>query len=101
MNGRTLLWATLFVAGGILVLGAWVPGASGWSLGPRLGLGTFLLVTGFVFLAGSFAGAIRRRTDRVDGKGGCPVGATCSCGHFNFKPRKACRQCGQATVYPA
>ena len=101
MNGRTLLWGLGFLLAGTLILGGWMPGASSWATGPRIGLGTFLAVAGFVLLAGSFAGAIRDRTARVDGKGTCPVGATCSCGHFNFRPRKSCRQCGAATVYPA
>lgn len=90
-----------FAALGALVLAGWMPGAAGWATGPRLGLGTFLVVAGFVFLAGSFAGAIRARTERVDSKGGCPVGATCACGHFNFKPKRVCKQCGAATAYAA
>ena len=88
------------VAGG--VLSGLVPGSSGWAAGPRIGVGTLLLTLGLVFLVGAFAGAIRARTARVEGAGGgCPVGATCACGHFNFKPRKACRQCGAATTYAA
>lgn len=91
----------VFLAAGIVVLAAWLPGAERWPLGPRLGMGTLLLVMGLVFIAASFAGAIRNRTEATDTKGGCPVGATCPCGHFNFKPRKACRQCGAATLYAA
>jgi hypothetical protein len=101
VNGRTIGWGLAFLVAGIVVLGAWVPGSDGWSLGPRLGMGTLLLVMGFVLISGSFAGAIRRRTEAADSKGSCPVGATCSCGHFNFKPRKSCRQCGAATLYTA
>ena len=99
MNRRAIGWALAFVLAGVVVLGAWLPGSADWSAGPRLGMGTFLLVTGLVVLVGSFAGGIRRRTEAVDAKGGCPVGATCACGHFNFKPRRACRQCGAATLY--
>lgn len=101
MNRRAVLWGLAFAAAGILVLGAWMPGSSGWALGPRLGVGTLLAVLGAVFLVGSFAGAIRSRTERLDSKGGCPVGATCACGHFNFKPRRTCRQCGAATAFAA
>jgi hypothetical protein len=101
VNQRTIAWGLAFAALGILVLAGWLPGASGWALGPRIGLGTFLVVAGAVFLVGSFAGAIRTRTERTDTKGGCPVGATCACGHFNFKPKRVCRQCGAATMYAA
>ena len=98
MNRRAIAWGAAFLLAGFAVLARWLPGAAGWATGPRLGLGTFLLVTGLVLLAGSFAGAIRARTE-ASGKGGCPVGATCACGHFNFKPRATCRECGTATVY--
>ena len=101
MNRRAIGWGLAFVVSGVVVLGAWLPGSAGWALGPRIGMGTLLVVLGLVFVAGAFAGAIRSRTEAVDGKGGCPVGATCPCGHFNFKPRKACRQCGAATSYTA
>lgn len=99
MNRRAIGWGLAFLAAGIVVLAAWLPGSDAWALGPRMGMGTLLVVLGLVFVVGAFAGAIRSRTEAVDGKGGCPVGATCSCGHFNFKPRKACRQCGAATLY--
>src|SRR5688572_6386064 len=101
MNRRAIAWGLGSMAAGALVLGAWLPGSGGWAFGPRIGMGTLLLVLGFVLAAGAFAGAIRRRTEAVDGKGGCPVGATCACGHFNFKPRRTCRQCGAATLYAA
>jgi len=100
VNRRTLTWGLAFAVAGAYVL-AGGPGLAGWSLGPRLGAGTLLVVLGLVLVAGAFAGAIRDRTERLDSKGGCPVGATCSCGQFNFKPRKACRQCGAATTYAA
>lgn len=99
MNRRTLLWGAAFLAAGLLVVSGLVPGSDGWAQGPRVGMGTFLVVAGFVLAIGAFAGRIRDRTAKVDGKGGCPVGATCSCGHFNFKPRRTCRQCGAATLY--
>ena len=101
VNRRTLLWGVAFLAAGILVLSALVPGSASWALGPRVGMGTLLAVSGLVLVLGSFAGSIRARTERVDSKGGCPVGATCPCGHFNFKPRRTCRQCGAATTYAA
>lgn len=101
MNRRAVLWGLAFAAAGVLVLAGWMPGASSWQLGPRIGMGTLLAVLGLLFLAGSFAAAIRARTERLDSKGGCPVGAACACGHFNFKPRRSCKQCGAATVYAA
>lgn len=101
MNRRTLGWGLAFLALGALALAGWLPGAASWATGPRIGLGTFLAVMGFVLLAGSFAGAIRARTERTDTKGGCPVGATCACGQFNFKPKRACKQCGAATLFAA
>jgi hypothetical protein len=101
VNQRAVGWGLAFLASGVVVLGAWLPGSETWALGPRLGMGTLLAVLGLVFIAGSFAGAIRSRTEAKDTKGGCPVGATCTCGHFNFKPRKACRQCGAATLFTA
>jgi hypothetical protein len=99
VNRRTLAWGGLFILAGGLLLANVLPGSDAWALGPRLGLGTFLLVAGLVMLVASFAAALQRRTAKMDGKGGCPVGATCGCGHFNFKPRPTCRQCGAATRY--
>lgn len=96
MNRRTLGWGMAFALLGAAVLAG--AGLSAWSSGPRIGAGTLLLVLGLVLVVGANAGAIRDRTERLDSKG-CPVGATCACGHFNFKPRKACRQCGAATLY--
>lgn len=101
MNGRALGWGLAFAAAGLLVLAGWLPGSASWATGPRLGMGTLLAVLGAVLAAGAFAGAIRARTERLDSKGGCPVGATCACGHFNFKPRRTCRQCGAATAFAA
>jgi hypothetical protein len=101
VNRRALLWGLAFAAAGLLVLAGWMPGSAAWSLGPRLGVGTLLAALGVLLLTGAFAGAIRARTERHDSKGGCPVGATCPCGHFNFKPRRTCRQCGAPTAYAA
>lgn len=101
VNQRTLGWALAFLAAGLVVLSGLVPGSDRWPMGPRIGMGTLLLVSGLILGVGAFAGAIRSRTDRVESKGGCPVGATCLCGHFNFKPRRTCRQCGAATRYAA
>jgi hypothetical protein len=99
VNRRAIAWGLAFLAAGVVVLGALLPGSEEWSTGPRIGMGMLLVVLGVVFVAGAFAGAIRSRTEANETKGGCPVGATCACGHFNFKPRKACRQCGAATMY--
>jgi hypothetical protein len=99
VNRRAAAWGLAFAAAGAVVLGGWLPGAAAWAPGPRIGMGTLLAVFGLVLLVGAFAGAIRSRTERHDSKGGCPVGATCACGHFNFKPRRTCRQCGAATAY--
>ena len=101
MNPRTLGWAAAFLAAGTLAAGGWFPGAGAAALGPRVGLAALLLTFGVVLVAGAFAGRLRARSERLDGKGGCPVGATCACGHFNFKPRLSCRQCGAATSFEA
>ncbi len=101
MNRRTLGWSLAFTAAGILAAFGWFPGAADVAQGPRVGLAVLLLTLGIVLAAGSFAGALRARTERLDSKGGCPVGAKCPCGHFNFKPRATCRQCGAATLYTA
>lgn len=101
MNLRTLAWSAAFLAGGTVAAAGWFPGAASTALGPRIGLAALLLTFGVVLAVGAFAGALRTRTMRLDGKGGCPVGATCACGHFNFKPRATCRQCGAATMYTA
>lgn len=70
--------------------------------GPRIGVATTLLVLGlFILLASNAAWILRKTTRPEDYQGGCPVGARCACGHFNLKPRKACRQCGAATLYPS
>lgn len=99
MNQRTLAWALAFVVAGTLGALGWFPGANDAALGPRVGLSAALLTFGLVLLVGSFAGAMQARSERLDSKGSCPVGAKCSCGHFNFKPRTTCRQCGVATTY--
>lgn len=101
MNRRTLGWSLAFTAAGTLAAAGWFPGAAAVALGPRVGLAVLLLTMGLVLAVGAFAGALRMRTERLDGKGGCPVGAKCGCGHFNFKPRTTCRQCGAPTLYTA
>lgn len=102
VNGRALGWALAFAAASLAILGGVLPGSSGWALGPRLGIGLLLASAALLLLVGSLSSAIRGRTARIEGAGGnCPVGATCACGHFNFKPRKACRQCGAPTSYTA
>ena len=101
MNRRTLGWSLAFTAAGVLMAGGWFPGVDSVAQGPRVGLAVLLLTMGIVLAVGAFAGALRMRTERLDSKGGCPVGAKCSCGHFNFKPRTTCRQCGATTLYTA
>jgi hypothetical protein len=97
---RTVSWAAVFLAGGILVAGGWLPGSGDWSTGPRIGVATLLTVLGATVLGLGLVPIVLRRTTRpADYKGGCPVGATCPCGHFNFKPRTTCRQCGSATAF--
>lgn len=100
VNRRTVAWALAFLAAGLAVALGWFPGADAAAPGPRIGLAVALLTLGAVLAVGAFAGALRARTERLEGgKSGCPVGATCACGHFNFKPRATCRQCGAATSY--
>lgn len=94
------VWATLFVACGLLVALGLVPGSASWAAAPRAGIATVLLVLGGTLWAIALVPLFLRRTTKAaDYKGGCPVGATCACGHFNFKPRATCKQCGQATTY--
>lgn len=89
-----------FLAGGTLVATGALPGSDAWAMGPRVGIATLLLVLGTTILAaGNARWFLRRTTKAEDYEGGCPVGATCSCGHFNFKPRRACKQCGAAMRY--
>ena len=77
-----------------------VPGASGWATAPRVGVATALISLGVLLLAMPAVVWILRRTARPgDYAGACPVGATCPCGHFNFKPRRTCRSCGAATAF--
>lgn len=101
VNRRTLGWAAAFLLTGVAVASGWFPGAQDAAFAPRVGLAVLLLTLAFVLGVGAFAGLLRSRTERLDGKGGCPVGAKCTCGHFNFKPRATCRQCGAATLYTA
>jgi hypothetical protein len=101
VNRRTLGWSLAFTAAGVVAAAGWFPGADAVATGPRVGLAVLLLMLGIVLAIGSFAGALRMRSERHDLKGGCPVGAKCACGHFNFKPRVTCRQCGAATLYTA
>ncbi len=99
VNRRTLGWALAFAIAALLLAVGWFPGAANAAPGPRIGLTALLAMMAFVLLVGSFAGAIQARSERLDSKGVCPVGAKCVCGHFNFKPRATCRQCGAATHY--
>ncbi len=81
---------------GILLLGGWMPGSDGMALGPRIGVGAFLLMIGFLMLSIPFVQFFLRRTTKAeDYQGTCPVGESCpACGAFNYKPRPDCRSCG-------
>ncbi|MEA3190481.1 MAG: hypothetical protein QOD77_1063 [Thermoplasmata archaeon] len=101
MKLSTLVWGLAWLVAGLAVAFGWVPGADGWAQGPRYGIAALLLVLGVVLIVGANAAWTLRRTAREDGAGGgCPVGATCACGHFNLKPRRACKACGAATSFP-
>ncbi|MES2155042.1 MAG: hypothetical protein V4510_07895 [bacterium] len=100
MRIGTLLWGLAFLAAGAVVLAGLALGASDWSTGPRIGIGMVLLLLGFLLAAGPWIAYAVRRASSKESKGGCPVGTTCACGHFNFKPRAHCRECGTATTYP-
>ncbi len=101
VNRRTIAWAVGFhLAAAIVALG-WFPGADEAAAGPRIGLCAALATMGAILFVGAFTAELQARTARLDGKGHCPVGAKCACGHFNFKPRARCRQCGAATSYAA
>ncbi|MEA3202616.1 MAG: hypothetical protein QOI63_282 [Thermoplasmata archaeon] len=94
--------SALCLAAGALLLSGGFPGAAGMDLGPRVGMGTFLLMLGLLVLAVAAAPWVLRKTTKAeDYAGGCPVGARCACGHFNLKPRRACRDCGAPTAYLA
>ena len=100
MNLRAVGWGVAFLALGILLATGLL--ASAWGAAPRAGVATLFLVLGLVtILAGNAAWILRRTTRPEDYRGGCPVGATCACGHFNFKPRKSCKQCGAITKFAA
>ncbi|HEX2065523.1 MAG TPA: hypothetical protein VHI93_01800 [Candidatus Thermoplasmatota archaeon] len=94
--GRLAVSALCLAAGALLLAGRF-PGA-GAALGPRIGMGTFLLMLGALVLAVAAMPWVLRKTTRAeDYEGGCPVGTRCACGHFNLKPRRACRECGTLT----
>ena len=102
MRLATLVWGALFVAAAVVVLAGWFPGAASASTGPRIGIGMALATFGLLVVGIPATVAIVRRTTRPeDYAGGCPVGAQCGCGRFNFKPRRKCPACGQAMQYPA
>lgn len=96
---RTTLWGLGLAAAGAVVALGLLPGASTWSPGPRAGVATLLIVLGTLLLGSLALPWVTRRTARPENAGGCPVGATCACGHFNLKPRRACRACGQPTSF--
>jgi hypothetical protein len=94
--------SALCLASGALLLAGGFPGAAGMALGPRVGMGMFLLMLGLLVLTvAAMPWVLRKTTHPEDYVGGCPVGARCACGHFNLKPRRACRECGAPTAYAA
>jgi hypothetical protein len=99
----TFLWGLAFLAAGAVLAFGWWPGSAQWDLGPRFGMAAVLGMLGLALLSGPLWRRIARRTAAIEGPGGgnCPVGATCSCGHFNFKPKRTCRACGRETKFPA
>lgn len=99
VNRRTIAWAVGFHVAAAIVAFGWFPGASEAAAGPRIGLCVALATMGAILFVGAFTAELQARTARLDGKGVCPVGAKCACGHFNFKPRGTCRQCGAATSF--
>ena len=101
VNRRTIAWAVGFQLAAVIVALGLYPGSDGAAQGPRIGLTVALATLGTILLVGAFTAELQARTARLDGKGGCPVGAKCACGHFNFKPRATCRQCGVPTTYTA
>lgn len=102
MNLRAFLWGIGMAAVGALLAAGSFRGSEVLEEGPRIGMGVALAVLGLTILAIGNVGWFLRKTAKAgDYDGGCPVGATCACGHFNFKPRKRCRQCGAATLYTA
>ncbi len=94
-----LVWGLFFALAALVVSAGAMPGAASWSAGPRLGITTVFFLLGLLFLVGPLLAGASSRRSRAAGSGTCPVGATCVCGHFNFKPRLACRACGQPTHY--
>ncbi|HUR62251.1 MAG TPA: hypothetical protein VM286_07825 [Candidatus Thermoplasmatota archaeon] len=97
--GRILVAAAALAAGALLLADRLPGGAT--AAGPRIGMGVFLVTLGLLVLSlGAAPWVLRKTTQAEDYMGGCPVGARCACGHFNLKPRRACRECGAATVYP-
>jgi hypothetical protein len=100
VNLRAAVWGVAFVGVGLLLATASIKGTAELEAGPRVGMGVALVVLGLVVFAIGNVGWLLRRTAKAgDYAPSCPVGATCACGHFNFKPRRACRQCGAATSY--
>ncbi|MHB8634574.1 MAG: hypothetical protein ACYDBQ_11530 [Thermoplasmatota archaeon] len=97
MWGR-VAWGLGFVAAGLVVAFGLLPGSHGWAPGPKAGIASVLVIVGVVTASLAMAGWIVRRTEAAGG-GGCPVGASCGCGHFNFKPRRSCRACGLALTW--
>ncbi len=100
VNVKALAWGVAFAILGILVAIGNLPGLGNWGSGPRIGAATALIVFGLtILLVANALWFLRRTTKPEDYRGGCPVGATCGCGHFNFKPRRTCKQCGLATSF--
>ena len=91
---KSLVWGALFLIAGVAVFMA--PGTTG----PRIGMGTFLVVMGVVvMLSGNAAWFLRRSTTPSDYEGACPVGKRCPCGNFVWKPKSSCKTCGEPVTW--
>lgn len=103
MTLRATFWGLgLAAAGGLVAAGA-VPGSGDWTTGPRVGVGTLLLVLAVMVVGFAYTPWLLRRFTRpADYEGTCPVGASCTgCDAFNLKPRTVCRVCGRDLDAPA
>ncbi len=96
MARSTILWGTAFAIGGVLVAGAWLPGADAWALGPRIGIASLCLMVSFLLFATWATQWFLAASGRnKDGGGSCPVGRVCpACGAFTFYPKSDCKACG-------
>ncbi len=84
----------------LAVVIAFVPGALSAGGGPRIAFVTLLALFGLILVGSALVGPwMLRRSAKASGTGVCPVGARCTCGAWNWKPRRACSECGLKTAY--